>query len=173
MEIKKKTGLTFNDYLDFNYHFARKRSIPLFVLIIICLVMLILSVGISNDWAAVFSSRYIFYYAIILLLPFISFLVLRFTAKKQYESNKLMKSETETILNETGISQSSKYGNTSVEWVDLYKVEEAKSAFYIYIAKRQAFILPKRILENGEAAAVRTLITRCMAPNKYRFLKQR
>ncbi len=176
MEIKKKMELTFKDYLGFNYHFMRKRTIifPIAVIIIMTLIIVLQGVtGYGIGWPAVFSSRLIVYYVIILLLPLLSILVLRIAAKKQYESSKLMKSENEIIINETGVSQSNKFGYTSIEWADLNKVEESKSAFYIYIAKRQAFVLPKRILDSGEGDTVRTLISKYMAPNKYRFLKQR
>lgn len=176
MEIRKKTELSFKDYLDFNYHFMRKRTIitPIIAIVILTVIVSIMGIAqLGSDWMFVFSDRLIIYYLILLLIPFVSLLTLRFAAKKQYESSKLMKSETETVINETGVSQSNKFGNTSVAWEDLYKVEETKSAFYVYIAKRQAFILPKRILGSEEDSMVKSLITKYMAPNKYRLLKQR
>jgi hypothetical protein len=176
MELRKKMELSFKDYLDFNYHFVRNRTIitPIAAIIILTVIISIMGIAqLGSGWASVFSNRLLVYYVILLLIPFVSLLTLRFAAKKQYESNKLMKSETEIVMNETGVSQSNKFGNTSVGWADLHKIEEVKNAFYIYIAKRQAFILPKRILENDEQAAARTLIAKYMAPNKYRFLKQR
>lgn len=176
MEFRKKTEMTFKDYLDFNYHFVRKRTIviPLAAVVILTIIISIIGIaGLGSEWTLVFDSELIIYYVILLLIPLASILTVRFAAKKQYESNKLMRSETEIVINETGVSETSKYGNTSLEWADMYKAEETKSAFYIYIAKGQAFILPKRILENDEDAAVRTLVSKYMAPNKYKFLKQR
>ena len=169
MELRKKVEMTLKDYQDFNFRYIRNRTIIIPILTIAVIVVITLMDRLSvfgNDWADIFSTRLIVCYALLLAFPLISILILRYAAKKQYESNKLMRSETEIILSEAGVSETGKYVNTSVAWADLYKIEESKSAFYFYIAKGQAVILPKRILENGEAAAVRTLIAEYTAPGR-------
>jgi hypothetical protein len=175
MELKKKMNMTLKDYLDFNYRYMRKRTIIIPVAAVVILTVVISIIGIvklGSGWTRVFSSELIIYYVILLLIPFASILTVRIVAKKQYESNKLIKSETEIVINKAGVSETSKYGNTSAEWADLYKIEEAKSAYYFYIAKGQAFILPKRILDNDEDTAVRELISKYMAPGENKLSKQ-
>lgn len=173
MEVKKTISLTLKDYIDLNMSIALKRVLLIPIIGLVFLTIVLLAIGIINlgeDWALIFDTQIIICYAIIILIPLVSLLTLRSVAKKQYASSKAMKSETELVINETGVNESSKFGNMTFSWQDIFKAAESKSAFYIYISKFETFIMPKRYISSEEDGMIRMLIKNHVVPKKYKLL---
>jgi hypothetical protein len=174
MEFKKTMSLTLKDYRDLNYFVAYKRIILVPIIAVISLTVAILLIGIialGEDWAIVFDTQVFICYAVLILIPFVSLFSLRTISKKQYESSKMMKSETELTINEAGVSEISKFGNVSFTWEDIFKARESKTAFYVFISKLQTFIIPKRFITAEEDSVIRALISNHLIPTKNKLIR--
>ncbi|HHW00604.1 MAG TPA: YcxB family protein [Clostridiaceae bacterium] len=96
------------------------------------------------------------------MLPMISFVLfivfcvfgyrwlIRYSAKKHYNSNKLAREETTYIFTEEGIERSSESGTYRAKWNELYKIIETKRAVMLYSSDMTAWIIPKRFFEGND-----------------------
>jgi hypothetical protein len=174
MEFKKTMSLTLKDYRDLNYFVAYKRIILVPIIAVISLTVAIMLIGIISlgaEWTLVFDTQVFLCYGILVLIPFVSLFSLRTISKKQYESSKTMKSETELTINEAGVSEISRFGNVSFKWEDIFKARESKTAFYVFISRLQTFIIPKRFITAEEDGVIRTLINNHLVPAKNKLIK--
>jgi hypothetical protein len=172
MEFRKKVALTVQDHLDFNLHALRKL---LTILLLLFLLVPLLTLSISEDGNILLTLAV----SIIITAAAVIFIFLRTKAaarkniERDFNTSRLVRAENEIIINDSGLSSSGEFVSLKVGWEDIYRAEESISAFCFYILKMQAVVIPKRLISSEEDSVIRTLITKYIAPNKYRFLKQR
>lgn len=78
---------------------------------------------------------------LILLLMFgLIFLRIR----KEYNSDRMIKSELSYTINKEGIKQKIRRSTTYYEWEDIFKVCEKRDMFLVYVSRNKAILLPKR-----------------------------
>lgn len=175
MEFRKKVLISFQDYMDFNYYQARKRLImtPVFYVIFAFLMVYIMGTSrLGENWAVLLSDPYIYWVfgLTLLIIILFDFFHLKYSGKKLYNTNRMMRAESDIILNNDGYHETNEFGNTSLGWRDIYKAAESKKAFYIYVSKRQGYIIPKSLTEEQENEVIRSLIKEHLPPSKFRLL---
>lgn len=84
-------------------------------------------------------------------------ITLKFRAKKDYNSNKLLnRIQNYTFANE-GITIETETGKSIIKWSDLYKTQDTKRCLYLYIGNNQAIILPKHYFNDNEIASIKKM----------------
>jgi len=156
MEFQKRIKLELEDFLAYNFAITKKQMIIALVTLVLVLpvLLVILFDNISDP-------LFIYIVALIAAILGSGFLVLfsKKSSKKRYYSNKIIQAEFDYTIDNTGIHQSSEYGNTSIVWSDIFKATESKTGIYLFIAKFQAFVIPKRLLSPQEEKTLRAIIT--------------
>lgn len=57
-------------------------------------------------------------------------------------------------------------GSVVIGWYDIQKAYETKDAFYLYISNEQGIVVVKDAIVQGDVETLRSLINKCMKPNK-------
>jgi len=87
---------------------------------------------------------------IILIVLLVTPVAFRFSAKKSLKTNKMLMATHTYTLTEDEISSFSENNSMNIKWNDLYDFRESKNHFLFYISNNQAFLIPKRFLNNNE-----------------------
>lgn len=149
-EFKIAVELKNEDFKYFAYHYNKLKFILLtvlyFILINVNLFFLSLS-GISDILLRVGISLLV---SIItsLFVALILFGTTSWKSGKIYNSDKIKKQKQTYIFKEDGLYLSSETNKGMIKWTEVFKVEEGKKGFYIFISKGRAFIIPKRVFKD-------------------------
>lgn len=81
----------------------------------------------------------------------------KYNARKASRHNKKLFEEYIYSINDKQIQIKGKSLNTTLLWEKLHKVTESKNAFYIWLNKKNAQIIPKRDLSNEEIEVIRII----------------
>jgi hypothetical protein len=178
MDFRKKFTTNLKDYTQFNFFHNRNKLIVLSLLLLIMAPLIWITVGVINlgeNWWRLFTvdpSIY-FIFILIIFLILLNFLQVRLISKKQYNSSMEMKVEKEVVIDSVGICTSNEFGNYSAGWHSVYKAVESKKAFYIYVSKLQAHIIPKKYITLDEADIIRSLIKQNLVRSQYRLREKK
>ncbi len=74
----------------------------------------------------------------------INLISLYLIAKKEISTNNIIKYENKYIISEEGIITKSQIGENKITWNDIFKVKKTKHAYYLFISKYTAIIIPLR-----------------------------
>ena len=73
-------------------------------------------------------------------------------------------------LDEQGITQQSKVGETKLAWDEVFRVRENKTCYFVFLSPNKAFYFPKRNFESKEQQdAFLDMIIEYVEPIKIRF----
>lgn len=162
--------LDLKDYIGFNYWYG-KRSI-IFVnafYAVLILTILFLLLGLPNK-------KFEIVMDMVLLLVLSLFLVyfntsIYFRSKKLFASDAFLQKEQTYNITSESISVSSERSNAIIKWDEVYSFRESKEAYYIFIAKTKAYLIPKRFLDDAAAQELRQLVTSNLPPKKVKLRK--
>lgn len=132
---------------------------PVLLVIVFPAAMLIIDL-LQDDtaWLIMLIATFIIDVLLAGLMTLINIFSVRHTAKKQYESSKAMQSNSDIVMDTSGIRESSEYGSTVVQWSVVIKAAESDTAVYIFFSQLQAFLIPKRLISPQEENVLRELI---------------
>ena len=82
----------------------------------------------------------------LLVLIFIAInpVIIYFQTKNNFRKNKFLNAVQNYTFNESGFTVSSDSANSTIRWDNIFLVRENKNYLFIFIAKNNAFILPKK-----------------------------
>ncbi|MHB8064931.1 MAG: YcxB family protein [Ruminiclostridium sp.] len=162
--INLKVDLTSEDIYRFQKSFLLNGTskISLAIIAFFLIVMVVNSIiSVANgDSSTSNIAKLIAFIVIPLVLVIAIPISLKRASVNALKTNKLLQKTQEYIINSEGINSSTTSTQVFIKWNELYKAIETKDSFQFYIAKNQAHIIPKRILENNLAdiEAMRTAI---------------
>ncbi len=81
-------------------------------------------------------------------------------------------SELSLSVSDTGIVQTSSFGETELLWEDVVRVCENDDCYYVFLTKKKAFYFPKRSFESREAEGRFLEIIKEKISKKKLFLKK-
>lgn len=86
--------------------------------------------------------------------------MLIFRVNKSYKEKTAYEFTQDITIDESGVHATSERGRALLEWSKIEKVREAGHAFYLFLSKTQAYVLPKYQLANRseDAAQIRALL---------------
>ncbi len=172
MEFRKTIKLEFSDYLAYNLFSFKRMYIQLAITIAVIAPLYVYSKRgtVFHIWIDMFI---VFVCAVIVAGLFIMLLIalMKRNLKKQFTSNLVMQAPNDYLLDDTGVHASSEFGSSNIPWQNVFKAAESKEAFLLYIAKMQAFVLPKRLIGPEEEAALLAVLRQHMPPNKLKLKK--
>lgn len=84
--------------------------------------------------------------------------ILKYNAKKHYNSNKLLQKDFTYTITSDSIKQESESSSVIMKWEDFYKATETKRVFLLFTSNSTAWILPKRYFNKVELNMFKTLI---------------
>lgn len=92
---------------------------------------------------------------------------IRFFAHKNHSADKTFRSEIEYDFTTTGINITTRNGSSFVPWEQIHQVIVSKKLFTIYVAKKQAFLLPQTWFSNeAERVNFKKILVSHLAENK-------
>ena len=157
MEMSKTLSMSPDDFVALNYFFVRKRLLiaPTLFFALLSLLLLLFTRSMELMLQLVFIGGFALLSA---LLTLANLLVLKRAAKKQYLSTHALQSEYTLHIDTGGIRQTGEHGIHTALWLDIIKASETKSAFYLFFSHIEAFVIPKRLLNEGEELCLRALL---------------
>lgn len=92
--------------------------------------------------------------------------MLIFRVNKSYKEKTAYEFTQDITIDESGVHATSERGSALLEWNRVEKVREAGHAFYLFLSKTQAYVLPKYQLTNRDedAAQIRALLRQHLDP---------
>ncbi len=97
-----------------------------------------------------YSEQNIFNLFLLIVIPLIIFFVVSISLKKSaantLKTNKLIQKTQEYTISDEGFNAHSESAQVFVKWNEMYKATETKENYLFFIAKGQAYIIPKRYL---------------------------
>lgn len=81
---------------------------------------------------------------------FLKPLTIMLSSKRYFNSNKLLQQQMRYDFGDVSFNLNSESGSANIKWENLYKVNEYKEVFALFISRLQAYIIPKRCFENKE-----------------------
>jgi hypothetical protein len=161
MELRIRSGFTLQDYIAFNFFALKKRLIWMPLLLIVLLPVLILAISLINGdpaWLLMLLATFIICILFAGLMTLLNVVSIRSASKKQYRSSKAMQSESDLVVDETGLRESSEFGSTIVLWENVLRAEETPTAYYVFFSRMQALVIVKRLLTPYGEETLRSLI---------------
>ena len=171
MEFRKTVKMELEDQLSLSFYVAKKQLILMPVLIVVLSIVLVLAMnmdsGIDGFLVLITLVVSIIFSGIIVL---VSFLSLKHSSKKQFASNKSAQAPSDIVLDGEGVHVTNERGNVNLPWPDVYKAAEAKSSYFIFVSRAQAFVVPKRLLAPNEEETLRALLQQNITPKMCRLI---
>jgi hypothetical protein len=150
--------LTKQDYIDFNIYYIKnsdtlKRSLIIqrYVMAVFFLIIPFAIYRVTDIplwyWLAVFFVVAVLW---VIFYPkyFMSATIKRISKLVDEGKNKDMLGKHIITVNEEGIKEESKNGDSRINWDGVEKVAEAENHIFIYISSVMAYIIPKSIFED-------------------------
>lgn len=128
--VKIKGLISFKDVLNFSYESTAQSYLLVSIFMLVLLYSDIMRVGI---WL---------FLVLLLLLAGSFFLAMRFFARKNFTADRTFQDEVAYDFTTEGISITTRNGSSSVSWDKIHQVIVSKNLITIYLAKKQAFLLP-------------------------------
>jgi hypothetical protein len=150
-ELKVSVELKADDYKYFAYHFNKRKFTILTVLYFILIDTNLYFLSLTGIRDAYLRAGISLLVSIVtsILVWFILFGTVSWKANRIYKSKNNLKQKQVYTFKDDGLYLASQTNNGRVKWSDIFKVEEGKNGFYIYIAKNRAFIIPKSAFGGG------------------------
>jgi signal transduction histidine kinase len=182
MEKKIKINIKYTVKDIKAYSFARTISKPLnkilliissliavFYLVLISLVFFISQGDESIILFTLFLSFFIIFF-MNLLVAIIPFVIFYISTLNNYRKSKLMEKLQCLEINYEEMSMHSLSGNFSIKWNDIYRVQELKPCFLIFISPYKSILLPRRCFNNeAQLAEFKSILAEKMQKNKLKL----
>ena len=148
MSLKLRYKMTEEDYRNFNKYAMKKQNIIMIILMFISGLIIVNSAEQS----------------LIYVIPFILFYILlceidiKIRCKKIYRNSKIMQEESEIIIDEKEIKEKSKSSTSIFKTENLYKCCQNKKYYFLFKSKVEAYVIPKKILNEEEKQKLEEII---------------
>ena len=133
-----KTDLRFEDYMGLSWQIVRA---PMLFLVLAVDLFFCYSVfgRLGKSWPLTIA----LFIGLFVVLFFLERWYIRWRAKKIYHASSVS-SEIVLTLDESGITQVARGGETRLLWKDVLRVSSTKGCHYVFLNRKQAFYFPKR-----------------------------
>lgn len=106
----------------------------------------------------------------VFIVPLIVFVTITISSKKSFESNKFLQAENHYTITASGLTVESDHGSFKGSWTDLHLFHESNELLLFYIARNQAYIVPKRGLNKEELIYIRKCVQKIKKPDKQKSI---
>lgn len=150
IKITAEVNLTQEDIYSFQKAVLYKKISPGFF-IATSIIFLVIAVVTIIEKPPLGSSPLLTILLILFSLLFLVFLpsALKRGAANAFKTNKLLQKTQKYDIGDDGIEVSSESGQGFVKWDEIYKATETKDSFLFFISKQQAYVIPKRCLNEN------------------------
>lgn len=174
-EIKLSIILEYNDYKKFVLFHSRKAIIIEMLFIVAVYVGTLVFLTLSDDEVLDLSLFLLIVIPLgVIMIPIIIFAIRQislFKIKRIYRSDKLVQKMQNYTINNTGIKIESESITGILKWDEVFRVDESKYSFLIYLSRIKALMLPKKFFESDEKMILfRNIVVSNMPGKKVRFI---
>lgn len=150
--MKIKITLTPEDYRKWNMEFfyggfRGRLLIAISVLLVSATAFYAWKMGVKS---LADNPQILFVICLGLLFLFLMPVSIFFQSKKAFLSDKFLQAEQEYEFSVAGFTVKSLYGNSDVPWAMTHRIKISKKFISIFISSIKAFVIPKRMLTDGE-----------------------
>lgn len=177
--LQVSVKLQAKDYSDFNLYYTRRSMIGggIFYFFIFISLLLYLAWKDGFDPLSLPSTLIIGVVGGILVSVLVT-AALRFAtiskSKRIYATDKLLAQQQDYTISRDGVRMEMESGAGTVKWDELYKASETRDAFYLFLAKNKALLIPKRsFTEASQSDQFKEISAGQLPPAKLHFLKER
>lgn len=170
IEIRLSINVDYNDYKRFVLYHGRKTIIIEILFIIAAYVGTLVYLILSDDELLDLSLFLLIMIPLGIITIAVVIFVLRqialYRIKRIYKSDKLFQKLQNYTINDTGIKMESESGNGTMKWDEVFRVDESKDSFLIYLSRIKALMLPKKFFDNDEQMKLFRKLVRFNMPSK-------
>ncbi len=149
-----KVDLTSDDVYKFLKSYmingVSKSYLAIILFVLFLQIVNSIMVIIKGDYSEQNISRLLLLIVIPLLIFIVVLLSLKKSAANTLKTNKLIQKTQEYTISDEGFNAHSESAQAFIKWSEMYKATETRDCFLFFIAKGQAYIIPKRYLINGK-----------------------
>jgi len=154
-KVVVKVELNEKDVMEFQKaHYAKLISLRMrYTIIAVVSVLFIVNVVmdiISGSYISMTAGMLLVILFVILGTP----ILLRLNAKSSLKSNKMLLAKQTYTFTKDIIASLSDSSTLDFKWEEMNEFRESKNHFLFYVGRNQAFLVPKRCLENDETKMV-------------------
>lgn len=155
--IEVKVCLTEKDLEDFYSHLA-KRSIGMKMVVVLSLIIFMAqSIRIIVNPSAIDSG--VMWIAFVLFLFAMMLYSNKYNSRKMYNNNKRLRTEYTYLIRDQSIEIKSGTQSTTLKWKEITNISQSRHSLFLWLNKKHAQIIPKRLLTGDELEAI-TLLQR-------------
>lgn len=148
-EVKIYVNLTEEDIYKFNKSFFVQTIKPSSLIILALFYLLWIIAPITS---LITQSGYILSSILAIFIPIliVCLIIIGFksSSKKSLSTNKLLQKTQSYIINQDGVKMISESSEGFIQWNEFYKAMETKESFMLFISHQQAYLIPKRFMNN-------------------------
>lgn len=167
--IKKDVNMTPEDLYIFQKSYMKK-SVNLSIIIVAAIIAVVIMLIILTSDTDL--TEKLMRLALLFIIPSVIILLIFSTLKKAsqnaFKENKLINQTQHFTISDEYIEVESGSGNAKIKWTDLYKAEELKECFLLFLSKQQAYVISKRYFEENETEMklMRSFISHAPVPKE-------
>ena len=155
--IKVTTKLTFEDFRKVNFYFLYRKTGTKVALVIGTIIMLIVGFNYATETPFFNSFPAIPFALGLVMTVFPPYSVFR-TARKIYDSNKMINEKIEYEFDKDQISISGESFHSKISWGKLHELSTTKSWFLIWQTKQVANVIPRRDISDNQIETIKGLV---------------
>ncbi len=152
--VNIKVDLTEDDVYKFLKSYIINGASKIYLAIILFVLFLQIVSYIMGIIRGDYSEQNIIKLFLLIIIPLIIFFVILISLKKSaansLKTNKLLQKTQEYTISSEGFNGYSESAQVFIKWNEMYRATETRDSFQFFIAKGQAYIIPKRYLCNSE-----------------------
>ena len=156
-KIKVTTKLAFEDFRKVNFYFLYRKTGTKIALAIGTILLLIIGFSYTTG-TPLFNQFPVIPFALALVMTiFPPYSVFR-TARKNYDSNKMINERIEYEFDKDQISISGESFHSKISWDKIYELSTTKSWFLIWQTRQVANVIPRRDISDNQIETIKGLV---------------
>jgi hypothetical protein len=156
-KINVTTKLTFEDFRKVNFYFLYRKTGTKVALAIGTILLLIIGFSYATG-TTLFTQFPIIPFALALVMTvFPPYSVFR-TARKNYDSNKMINERIEYEFDKEQISISGESFHSKLSWDKIYELSTTKSWFLVWQNRQIANVIPRRDISDKQIESIKALV---------------
>lgn len=138
--VELDVKLELKDYVRFKFWYSRKNLISITISLGIIILGSLFLTTTSNMNNSVVIAVLAISIALIIFLVFYIY----FSSKRYLESDKIVQKENHIVISDDGASITAESYSFKIKWDNVYRINELKYSFAIFVSEQHAYIIPKR-----------------------------
>lgn len=182
-EISVTTTLDVKEHFRFNKYILRRTTIKgvrlymLFFIISLSSMFLLTQEWEDNKTVGIISILEIMKPIILIVFVYLAIkavfnLLIYFQSKKAIATDKVLQKEQNYRFSDENINIVISTGEINLKWENIWSIEETKYAFYVFLSKKAAYVIPKSFLTVDKMCSMKNMFRTKMNKKKLKLKRK-